>query len=92
MRENREVPPSSRSADHRVGRPGNAVGGKPGMHGAREVGSSRSTCEPAEQGRGRGRRRRGRKGGEPRGTRPAKLPPDAVPDQGRPVRWTVYGR
>ena len=33
MRENREVPPSSHSADHRMGRPGNAVGGTPGMHG-----------------------------------------------------------
>ena len=58
------------------------------MHEAWEVGRSRSTCEPAEQGRGSGGGGGGGKGSEPRGTRPAKRLPDAVPGQGRPVRWS----
>src|SRR3954469_23327795 len=34
----------------------------------------------------------GREGDRPRGTRPAKRLPDAVPGQGRPVRWSVCGK
>ena len=88
MRENREIPRSPMRL---------ITGGPLREHQVvrlrcTSVGSRtlRSTCEPAEQ--GRRPRRWGRKGSEPRGTRPAKRLPDAVPGQGRPVRWSVCVR
>lgn len=44
MRENREIPPLARLADHWVGRPGNADGGTPGMN---EGGKSDDCVVPA---------------------------------------------
>ena len=37
-------------------------------------------------------RRRGREGGCPRGTRPAKRAPDAEPGKARPVRWIACAK
>ena len=91
MRENREIPRSPvRLITGRAAQ--GTRGGTPEMHERGKSDRPRSTCEPAEQGRGSGRGGGGGKGSEPRGTRPAKRIPDPVPEPVRPVRWTVCGR
>ena len=60
------------------------------MNGSGQSESLRSTCEPAEQGRGCGGG--GGKGSEPREARPVKHAPDAVPGQVCQVSWAVCGK
>ena len=77
--------------EHRLGREGNASGGNPLMddheQSDRRVVPTNSPNNPACRGR-----RWWREGARPRGTRPAKRAPDAVPDRACPVIWIVCAR
>ena len=89
MRETGDPVPA-RLADHRAGRSGNAEAvilrrTGPGSRIAPVVPANPPDKAAAAGGRGR-------KGSEPRGTRPVKHAPDAVPGQACQASWAVCGK